>query len=148
MRQRALITLLSLLAGCAWFDSLSGRDTLSVLRRNRDRWNGIGMTSYRFAYQLSCYCTTESTQPVTIVVEGGLVAQVLSRTDGSILQPSIGLNWPTIDSLFARAERNLAAGFHLSITYDGKYHFPGRVVGDLPGAIDDEYTLTAWITPD
>jgi hypothetical protein len=143
MRRLALVLLLPTLASCGWFDSLTGRDELSVLRKNRERWEAQNLGLYYLRYQRTCFCGW--IQPIEITVQNGAVIAVRD-TNGAVVTPPGAIPVPTVDSLFAWAERDLKYGFKLTITYDGKYHLPGLVVGDMPGTIDDEYTQTATIT--
>lgn len=139
--RRSIIILLLAATGCGFVDRVFGRDELHILRRNQGKWRALGIKDYSFRYQQTCYCAY--TTPVLIVVRDDTVYSVQERIYQLDLVLEPNHRWPTIDSLFAWTERNMGYGYKLDITYDGKFHFPGRVVGDLPMAIDDEYTSTA-----
>lgn len=141
MRRLAPI-LCILLGGCGAFDFLSG-SLLTTLHRNRDRWTGLAIRDYDFEFHKSCYCGQETTEPVRIAVRGGDISRVVSTLTGQEVAPSQYVIWPTIDSLFVWTERSFGHGYKLTITYDAAHRFPAQVVGDIPGAIDDEFTNSA-----
>jgi hypothetical protein len=141
---RAALLLMVLLAagGCGVFDRLTGTDQRRTLTRQRDAWRALSIRDYGFDFQRSCFCSTEQTQPVHIEVRGNSIASVVNITTGDTVLLDDFPRWPTMDSLFVWAERGLDFGYALQISYDATFHFPWRVSGDLPRAIDDEYTET------
>lgn len=113
------------------------------LHHNRDRWEQLGIRDYDFEYRKSCFCPVELTNLHGIEVRAGVVVRVVNRLTGQVVSTGPTNLWPTIDSLFAQTERNFGYGYKLKITYDGAYHFPAYVSGDIPMAVDDEFTLWA-----
>ncbi len=137
---RRFVPLLALAAaGCGIFDVFY-TDTIERLHKNRKEWDALGLSDYDYTYQRVCFCANVSV--VRIGVRDDTLHQVVDVATGLELPRQANL-WPTVDSIFAWVERDARAGFDLKITYDGTLRFPGRVEGDLKGAIDDEYTLTA-----
>ncbi|HEX7940090.1 MAG TPA: DUF6174 domain-containing protein, partial [Gemmatimonadaceae bacterium] len=81
----------------------------------------------------------------TLNVENGVVTGVLDGSPGGPVPPTPGISVPTVDSLFVWAEERIRSGYTLRITYDGGFHFPGRVSGDIPGAMDAAFGQSATI---
>lgn len=140
---RGLISVLCiLLVACDGSGFLSGGG-LGTLRRNHERWTDLGIHDYDFHFQRSCYCGAESTEPVRVEVRAGILSRVISVATGQDAAQSPYATWPTIDSLFVWTERSFSYDYKITILYDRAHHFPARVTGDFPGAIDDEFTHTA-----
>jgi hypothetical protein len=140
--RRSILLLLFVATGCGIFDSIFGRDTLDQLRHNRGRWQALAITDYDFTYSHLCFCPYGLTRPMRISVRGGLVTSVKDST-GTELAPEYADGWPTIDSIFARTERDIIAKYPVEIAYNASLFFPSRVKRDIPEIADEEYTLTA-----
>jgi len=113
-------------------------DQLLTLQRNESRWHAANVHDYDFDYQLTAMIYAP---PVTIQVRNDLVFAVVAKNTGESLAVS---GWPTVDSLFEWTRRDLGIReYNIKITYDGQYHFPAVVSGDIPNAADDEFTRTA-----
>ena len=133
--------MLWLLSGCGLFDSLTGSQA-EELRRNRERWAALDIRSYDYEHRKSCFCIPEVNQRVRVEVRNGVVMRTVNVATGEeISSPQV--TWPTIDELFDDTERLFDTDYNLKITYDRTLHFPARIVGDVPGAVDDEFTTTA-----
>jgi hypothetical protein len=140
---RALLLVSSLLlSGCGAFGFLT-RSQLEVLHHNRDRWIGLQVRSYDYEYRKACFCPPELMNRVRIEVRDGVVARAVVVATGEDITDAPYANWPTIDELFRRTEQEFGYGYELKITYDHDFRFPAKVVGDIPGAIDDEFTMYA-----
>jgi uncharacterized protein DUF6174 len=139
MRPLAL-AICALLAAC---DTITGGSELDKLRRNRDRWEALGIHDYDFHFQRSCYCGGGDLEPVRVEVRNAEISRVVSLRTGSEVVPSQYARWPSIDSLFLWTQRSFENGYNLDITYDATHRFPARVEGDLPHAVDDEFLHTA-----
>ncbi|HJQ20520.1 MAG TPA: DUF6174 domain-containing protein [Gemmatimonadaceae bacterium] len=119
-------------------DGVGPVDQLLTLQRNESRWRAAGVHDYDFDYQLTAMVFAP---PVAIQVRNDLVFAVMSKSTGAAL-PVDG--WPTVDSLFVWTRRDLGIpDYNIQITYDGQYHFPAVVSGDIPNAADDEFTRAA-----
>ena|SRR5690349_19909552 len=138
MRHLALALALSALTGCAWYDSVTGHDTLGTLRNNHVRWAQLHATDYQFVYARGCECLDES---VAITVNNGFVFGVYKLPAGPAVAPEQRGNYPTIDSLFALAERELKLGHLAEITYDAGSHFP-TMIHVRPSDPDGDYTIS------
>lgn len=119
-----------------------GRDELSILRREQGRWRALGIVDYDFEYMKSCFCPIEMTQRKRIEVRGGKVIGVFDKATGAVIDQPYWV-WPTVDSLFVWLERDIRSDYNVKVSYDGTYHFPSHVNGDIPMAVDDEYIQSA-----
>ncbi len=139
---RVLVVLLPLvLSGCGIFDFLNGSQ-LDELRRNRQRWEALEIRSYDYEHRKSCFCQPVINQRVRVEVRNGVVTRTVNIATGEeVSDPYI--TWPTIDELFDQTEHLLGTDYKLKITYDPALYFPARVSGDVPRALDDEFTTTA-----
>lgn len=126
-----------LLQGCGLFNG----NERQMLQRNWAYWRSLGISDYDYHYRISCYCAF--TDPMLIEIRAGAISRIVDERTGEVLPSSIHAGWPTVDSLYARTLRNLDQGYDISVDFDAVYRYPTRVVGDLPHAVDDEYTLTA-----
>ena len=139
MRHVALALSL-LLSGCGIFGFLTGGQ-VEELRRQRQRWQALEIRSYDYEHQKGCFCLPEIHQRVRGEVRDGVVARTVTVATGEeISHPQI--TWPTIDELFEQTEQLFGTSYKVKITYDSNRHFPTEIVGDVPGAIDDEFTTT------
>jgi hypothetical protein len=138
--RHGILALSLLLSGCGIFGFLSGSQ-VEELRRQRERWEALEIRSYDYEHQKGCYCVPEINQRVRVEVRNGVVARTVNVASGEeISHPQI--TWPTIDELFDRTEELFGTGYKLKITYDRTRHFPTEIIGDVPDAVDDEFTTT------
>lgn len=151
MRRLLAITLgLSLASGCGLLIGPEGKIALSVLREQRARWQALGITDYDYEFQRSCFCPAELTQPARLEVRAGLFTGAFDPATGAaIVVPGVSATWwPTIDSIFARIERDMQNDYQVQITYDSTRYFPRQASGDQARTIDEEYFQTATnLTP-
>ena len=108
-------------------------------------WRAVAPPSYEFDFKWKCFCPGAGVW-WRVVVENHVVtgANVIDSTlipKGGFGPPAGG--FPTIDSVFARIERAIAANSaSVDVFYDADLHFPISVTVDqLREAVDDEWTL-------
>jgi hypothetical protein len=133
--KRSAVALVLALAGCA---IMGPGSELHQLHRHRDAWRALGITTYDFDYWKSCFC--EPPRTLRIHVRDGLVTAAEFIDNGE--QVSNLDHVPTIDSLFAWSERDLNFDYNLDIKYHSTLRYPAEIRGDIPRAVDDEYTIT------
>lgn len=132
------VALLSLLGLAACLDAFRPDTTLELLDKNESQWHARQLRDYDFDYSVMAFAPTP---PVSIEVRNGLVTRVVLLSTGADL-PVAG--WPTVDSLFVWTRRDLGVReYKIDITFDESYHFPSIVSGDIPNAVDDEFTRRA-----
>ncbi|AXT40088.1 hypothetical protein D1814_16085 [Alteromonas sp. BL110] len=139
LRIATVISATTLLLGCGGSDS---NDVLDDLNANRAKWETENIDTYQFEYQVSCFCTEETTLPRLVLVEG---SQVTSQTiiEGNIALPLDDATTESIDSLFQLIALEESRAESLSVKYDPELGYPTEINVDInEQTADDEYTLT------
>ena len=86
-------------------------------------WDSLAVHDYDFSYLKQCDCPSASTA-VRIEVRGDNVQRVTDEA-GVDLTGQTSMQWPTVDSLFARARAILAdESVTVQILFDSVYSFP------------------------
>jgi ABC-type glycerol-3-phosphate transport system substrate-binding protein len=134
MKKILLAVMALLLAACS---------SASEFDSNLEKWQGMGITHYRYQLMIGCFCPFGQDMPLTIEVENGEVASIL-RADGAPVDssdPSFETYsaYATIDLVFSELESNLTEADEITVTYDPLYGFPGEISIDyIKEAMDDE----------
>ncbi len=136
MKKRTLLIAILILAL-----TLSACGTKSELGANRDKWNSLSVTNYRYELRISCFCPFMDIMPVSVEVKDGKVVS-LTDVNGQPLREEFLETFgkaATIEGLFAIAEESLSNADKAEVTYDARYGFPASIVVDqIEMAIDDE----------
>ena len=139
LRIAATITATTLLLGCGGSDS---NDLLDDLNANRAKWESANIDNYQFEYQISCFCTEETTLPRLVLVEDGQVAYQ-TIIEGNVALPRDDAYTETIDSLFQLIALEESRAESLTVKYDPELGYPTEISVDInEQTADDEYTLT------
>ncbi|MDY6976770.1 MAG: DUF6174 domain-containing protein [Pseudomonadota bacterium] len=139
LRIAATITATTLLLGCGGSDS---NDLLDDLNANRAKWEGANIDNYQFEYQISCFCTEETTLPRLVLVEDGQVAYQ-TIIEGNVALPRDDATTESIDSLFQLIALEESRAESLTVKYDPELGYPTEIKVDInEQTADDEYTLT------
>ena len=143
---RSIVPGLLLLAGtsCSITATTARSAEELELTRNRQRWASAAMHDYEFDFQRMCFCLTEATEAVHIVVRQDVIASVVRTRDGQPASMRV-VAWPRVDELFADVQQRLdQRAARLDVRYDATYGYPRSIVVDVAfGTADDEYSLTA-----
>jgi Family of unknown function (DUF6174) len=139
----AVMTLLAGATGCS-ITGTSRTDEELELARNRQRWASSATHDYEFEFRRLCFCPTEVTEPVRIVVRQDAIVSVVRLRDGQPASTSFTV-WPRVDDLFADVQQRLEQRTErLDVRYDPTFGYPLSIVVDIAlMAADDEYSLTA-----
>jgi hypothetical protein len=131
------------LASCSITEPGRSGDAID-LSRNRQLWTSLRVHDYEFDYQLSCFCVSEATEQVHIVVRSDQVSTATRTRDGLPALRQYG-KWPTIADLFADVELQLGRkADRLDVSYDATYGYPKSIVVDVYlMAADDESSQSA-----
>ena len=97
-RTLAAAMLVLVTVSCSITEPTSRDRDQAELTRNRQRWAAAGVHDYVFDYQLLCFCSPESTEPVRITVRQDAVVAVVRQSDG--LPAGTKYGWPRVDALF------------------------------------------------
>lgn len=114
------------------------------LSRNRALWASVRLRDYEFDYQLSCFCGSEATENVHIVVRGDQVSAAFRIRDGLPATRQFG-KWPTVGDLFDDVQQHIEEkAERLEVTYDPTYGYPRSIAADVRFMVaDDESSQTA-----
>jgi len=118
--------------------------TESVLARSRARWAAERPATYDYTIRVSCFCGSEITRPVVVVVQD---TTVVSRTyvDNGAAVPAVYVSiFPTIDGVFDVIADAVAHKYaHVGVTYDPSLSYPTSIGLDVSTSlVDDERVLT------
>jgi hypothetical protein len=139
MKKFILLLLVIVLAVCSF-------GAQSELERNRQTWQSAGLTHYRFALNIGCFCVFRNKMPITIEVKNNEVAS-MTYPDGTLVAKSdpnyeTFSRYATIDRVFAELETGLAEAEKTTVAYDLTYGFPNEIHFDyIVAAMDDELSL-------
>ncbi|MGV3709412.1 MAG: DUF6174 domain-containing protein [Gemmatimonas sp.] len=136
----SLTALAVLLAAC-------GDDSNPVIdiEGPRAKWTANRPPSYSYTLARGCFCPTELTTPVEIVVRNGAVESRTYQNSTTPVPAAYAGYFPTIDGLFAKLDSaRLAKPFILNLSFDETYGYPTLInVDQSRNAVDEEYTYVA-----
>ena len=128
-------------AGCS---AITGPE--SDFARAQSQWASQRPFAYDYTVKLSCFCGSEATRAVVIVVRGDIVESRTYADNGAAVPAQYNSIFTTIDGMFARIaeamDRNAAK---VDVSYDPALGYPTSIALDGSVSIaDDEswYTLT------
>ena len=132
------------LTSCSISGPSARRSDELELARNRQRWASARVRDYEFDFKRTCFCPSEATQQVHIVVREDVIVAVVRASDGQPASSDVTV-WPRIDELFLDVEQRLEQHVErLDVTYDATLGYPRSILADIAlMAVDDEYALTA-----
>lgn len=145
-RRHAVATLIALvlLSGCALLDGPDSWTRRSdQLAHNRQVWQSLAATSYRFTLVKSCECIPGFIGPVEITVDRGAIVAVRPLYPGRTVTPD---QWPafdTVEGLFFRLDEAIRGrAYRYDARYDATRGFPLSIALD-PNAqmVDDEVSI-------
>jgi hypothetical protein len=141
MKKFILILLVFILTACSF-------GARSELDRNRQTWQDSGITHYRFALFVGCFCPFRDEMPITIEVQNGEVIS-MNTVDGTLIAATdqnyeTFSHYATIDRIFSTLEAGLKGDAdEVTVTYDPTHGFPIKIHFDyIKAALDDELSLT------
>jgi hypothetical protein len=118
----------------------------SDFERARTRWASQRPAAYDYTVRLSCFCGTEVTRAVVIVVRGNLVESRTYVDDGTAVPAPFNTVFPTIDGMFDTIQNAFDQhSARVDVSYDPALGYPVSIA--LDGSVnvaDDErsYTLS------
>ena len=142
-RSRRMFVLAALLlpAGCS---SITGAE--SDFERAHVRWSSRRPAAYDYTMRLSCFCGSEVTRPVVIVVRGNLVESRTYADNGAPVPAQYDIVFPTIDGLFDTIQKAFdQRAARVDVSYDPAMGYPVSIALDgATNVADDEssYTLS------
>ena len=136
-----VLAALLLSAGCS---SITGSE--SERDRAHARWTSQRPAAYDYTMRLSCFCGSEVTRPVVIVVRGDLVESRTYADNGAAVPAQYNIVFPTIDGLFDTIQKAFdQRAARVDVSYDPALGYPVSIALDgATNVADDEssYTLS------
>ncbi len=136
-----LLALLALLIGASCTEPTKADAEVAAARA---RWTAGRPASYQFSLVVGCFCPTEVTRKVVIVVNGTTVVSRNYADDGTPVAAQFASSFPSIDGLFDIVvdARNRRAA-QSDATFDGTLGYPIQISLDYElRAADDELYFT------
>ena len=130
------------LVSCGEGGEESERSKARDLRKNRDKWERQGVTSYEMQQDLRCFCTISGESDLRI--KNGAIVEIDGIVDGDETFDDRSEPFYTIDAIFDEIDLMLETeGSDASVTYDEELGYPTEVFLDRSvHSIDDELTIT------
>ena len=140
----AVAASLAAVTSCSITGTSARTDDELALARNRQRWASSNTHDYEFDFQRLCFCPSEMTEQVRIVVRQDAIVSVARLRDGQPASTTFAA-WPRVDELFADVQQRLEQrSERLDVQYDPTFGYPRSIVVDIAlMAADDEYSMTA-----
>lgn len=140
----APIFLLFIILNCTKKTGVIPEDELN-LQEQEKKWKKQGITDYEFTSQISCFCQSDYTLPMAIVVKNDEIQSINGVAYANLEYE----NHMTIDELFDYIEdRQNKNPVIENLEFDSVYGFPSYIYFDISEMIaDDEigYTITNFI---
>ncbi|UTW46519.1 hypothetical protein KFE80_06505 [bacterium SCSIO 12696] len=110
----------------------------------QQQWANLSPQNYVYTAQRSCFCTSEYTRQIRVVVSKGSVVSATYLDSGTMVSAQVLKSLRTVDQWFAYIRKGQEKPFHqLEVSYDPKLGYPTRIYGDINARIaDDEQTVT------
>jgi hypothetical protein len=138
LKRSTLILTLIVLAACS-------AAATSPLAANRQKWESLHISHYRFILSISCFCGFNNRMPLTIEVKDGQLVSMLDRQGQPVTEfLDIFGKYSTIEKLFNVLDSALNGGADkVTVDYDAQYGYPQAIVIDyVENAMDDEMGFT------
>lgn len=139
-----LLTLIAIPGACTTLGLEGGTSERAQLERQKARWVNQHLSSYRFTYNLTCFCGGVR-GPIEIEVRSGTVAGAVYTVTDEPVSIEIQDNLPTIDGLFRLIAQAITDRADLlDVDYHSTMGYPTRISIDHSfTTADDEFVHTA-----
>lgn len=141
MKKIILLLLAFILTACSFA-------TNSEFERNSQKWQDSGITHYRFALNIGCFCPFRDQMPITVEVQNGEIISMNASDGTPITATDPGYetfsSYATMDRIFSTLEAGVAGDAdEVTVKYDPTYGFPTEIYFDyIKAAADDELSLS------
>ena len=110
-----------------------------AFKRNYNLWLKQNIKNYSVTFQLSCFCTPDITELVSIVVEGGQKTQVNYLKNGEPVPKEYFYIFSSITEVFKLISDAIEQKAEvIEVSYDPKFGFPRKLYIDHDSRIADE----------
>ena len=129
----------TVLLACACHSApLSPREALS-LQDAQTRWVGRSLHSYTYETRASCFCDPIVLDWARVEVTNDTVSRVVLLADGSEVDATQRLSFPTVDQLFAtiRSVQNQNLVTDVEVEFDREFGYPTLIRVEYSGNVVD-----------
>jgi len=133
--------LLGLLFTCGCSDPYSGAKQL--LKENEEKWieqSKLFNRDYTYTLQINCFCPTDITSPVVMMVLDGQTDSIVYQSDGQPATNAVFDDINTIEDLFAIIRDAINEKVDkLTVEYDANLGYPKAIsIDPMENAVDEE----------
>lgn len=141
--RRLLIAVLALAAAACRSDGLVSPVDFQAWSSAKARWKAAGIQHYRYESTVSCFCTPEYGQPITVEYLGDLLVDA-RYANGSRVPDIYAKSRPPIDTLFATIVMPASDWLErVDVTYDKTLGYPKMInFSSKPNIADGGSTRT------
>ena len=127
-----------LFAGACHSSPLSPHEALS-LQDAQIRWVGRSFHSYTYETRASCFCDPLTTHWARVEVTNDTVSRVVLLADGSELDATQRLSFPTVDQLFntIRSAQHQNLVTDVEVVFDREFGYPTFIRVEYPDNVLD-----------
>ncbi len=139
-RRRLVIPFLAWAALSCSDLSPEAADLRRDLAANRARWEALGLETYVYEVEHSCFCPVEAIGPVRVQVENGSVTSRTYPQSGDSVAATFSDVFPTVDGLFDVLQRAIDQNAaDVQVTWDPDTGVPLHFSIDyIANAVDEE----------
>jgi len=143
-RVLSLLTVIAIAGACTALGLEGGTSERAQLERQKVRWVNQHLSSYRFTYNVTCFCGGVR-GPIEIEVRNGTVARAVYTVTDEPVPIEVHDDLPTIDVLFRVIARAITDRADLlDVDYHPTMGYPTRISLDHSfTTADDEFVHTA-----
>ena len=148
-RLASLIVTAAMITSCTALGLDGGTSQRAQLERQKARWARQNISSYRFTYDVACFCHAGN-GPIEIEVRDDLITTAAWPQTDEPVPLAIVNSLPTVDALFRIIDRAIAQKVDLlEVSYHPVMGYPTRIAVDYAfNLADDEIVhLASDLTP-
>ena len=114
-------------------------DRLSAYEQALKRWQDSHITHYQLTYKNLCFCDSNLTRPIEVVVKNRTAISGRFIDDNKPLTPSLLKDALTINQAFQLINRAIELNaYKLDARYNKKYGYPESLVVDIDKRLADD----------
>lgn len=118
---------------------------LVTLAQNRQKWDALNITHYRFKLVAGCFCSFRNRMPLAIEVKDAKILSIVDNDGKPTTEfDDIFNKYNTIERLFSTLDSALNGDADkTTVTYNTEYGYPASIYIDyIQLAADDEMSFT------
>jgi hypothetical protein len=114
-------------------------DRVSAYEQALRRWQNNQITRYQLTYKYLCFCDSDLTRPIQVVVSNGTAISGIFIDDNKPLTPSLLKSTLTINQAFQLINKAIEHNaYKLDVRYDKTYGYPTKLFVDIDSRLADD----------